>query len=75
MKNITHQDVEDAQVKVEFLVDDFLRQQGWRSTSTTPDCVWMWTKTWEGQRLLVHKDDALRMEAHYEDAEWPTDDN
>lgn len=42
----------------------YLRQHGWRHTSITPDCVWMWAKDWKGQVIMVDLRRAIAMQRH-----------
>ncbi len=40
----TRDDVLHAREMLEFEVDDYLRSKGWKHTSTTPGCFWLWCK-------------------------------
>lgn len=39
----------------------FLRVSGWRATSSTPGCYWMYEKTYLGKAVLVGEEHALAM--------------
>lgn len=65
---LTHDVIEDAKRKAAELADEYLRAAGWKATSETPDCYWMWQKEWKGRVLLVNTETALRIQAAIEDA-------
>lgn len=52
-------DVRHARETLEFAVNAFLRSAGWKSTSHTPGCFWLWEREIDGRRVLVDKDTAL----------------
>lgn len=51
---------------VEYEIDAFLRSKGWNHTSSTPGCLWMWEREIDGRRVLVDKEHALSMQAHFD---------
>lgn len=52
--------VEEAHEKI----DRFLEKQGWKNTSDTPGCFWMWEKKLkDGRVILTDQDGAVRFEA------------
>lgn len=42
--------------------DEFLRRRGWKHTSDTPGCFWMWQREIDGKVYSVSKSTALSME-------------
>lgn len=61
MKNVG--DVQFVREQLEFRVDALLRKRGWKSTSSTPGCLWLWEKALpDGRVLLVGKETALHLE-------------
>jgi hypothetical protein len=54
--------IEDSKAALECLTHKFLRDNGWTYTSSTPGCVWMWTKAIDGTTYAVNTANALRME-------------
>jgi hypothetical protein len=38
--------------------------QGWKHTSTTPDCSWLWEKQWKDKTIMVTRNRALTMQQH-----------
>lgn len=59
-------DVKHAEEMFGFSVDKFLRSRGWKHTSSTPGCYWLWEREWKGKTLLVSRDLALSMEDQFE---------
>lgn len=56
-------EVEFAREQLEFRVDALLRKRGWKHTSSTPGCLWLWEKTLsDGRVMLVNKSTALYFE-------------
>lgn len=56
----TVEDVHFEREQLEFAVDAMLREHGWKSTSETPCCVWLWEKKLpDGRVVLVDKSTAL----------------
>lgn len=56
-------DVQYEREQLEFEVDALLRKRGWKHTSSTPGCHWLWEKTLpDGRVALVTKEVALRFE-------------
>lgn len=61
------EDVTYEREQLEFKVDAFLRNRGWKSTSNTPGCYWLWERKLEDGRVaLVNKELALSMERQFE---------
>lgn len=46
----------------------YLRSKGWKHTSSTPGCYWMWEREIGGRTLLVELATAVRIQSH-QDAE------
>jgi hypothetical protein len=44
--------------------DAFLRKHGWKYTSDTPGCLWLWEKKTGDRTILVATDVALSMQRH-----------
>ncbi len=40
----------------------FLRLSGWRNTSSTPGCYWLWVKEFDGIQYAVDESTAIRIE-------------
>ena len=57
-------DVHHEREMLEFKVDDFLRRAGWKSTTSTVGCFWLWERTIEGRVYLVEKEMALSIQAN-----------
>lgn len=49
----------------------YLESHGWRATSDTPGCFWLWTKLFKGRRILVDVDLAAEMQRFYGSDSWP----
>lgn len=83
MKNVD--DVRSAREDLDTEVAGFLRGKGWKHTSSTPGCYWMWEKEVDGRLLLVEESMALNIQSHLEQQEevksapagtrWCTQDN
>lgn len=59
----TIDEVLDAEDKLQYLKEKYLRERGWKLTSQTPSFIWMWEKKIEdGRTLLVSCSTALRIE-------------
>jgi len=43
-----------------------LRKNGWKHTSDTPGCYWMWEKEIDGRVFLLEFETAMRIQAHAE---------
>lgn len=55
----------DAQNELERLTNQYLHSHGWKYTSNTPGCLWLWQKaTEDGRILLVDTSTALSMQQH-----------
>ncbi len=52
----------DLRSQLEVVESSFLMARCWHHTSATPDCVWMWTKEWEGKTIMVSRESALQIE-------------
>ena len=58
--------VQFEQEQFEFRVDAMLRKLGWKSTCTTPGCLWLWEKALpDGRVALVTKEVALHFEKQW----------
>lgn len=63
-------DVRAARTDFDMEVAAYLRRTGWRDTSNTPGCFWLWErKLDDGRTVLVSQDMALRMAAWLESDE------
>lgn len=59
-------DVEFTREQLEFRIDALLRKRGWKSTSDTPGCLWLWEKKLpDGRVALVNKSTALHFERQW----------
>lgn len=54
--------IDDMRAQLAVAEDGYLIMCGWRYTSSTPDCVWMWEKEWDGKLLSVSRERALALE-------------
>lgn len=70
---------EDADIQREhlgFRIAAYLREKGWKHTSSTPGCFWLWEKTLaDGRVVLVNQDMAIGMQRDFEDAEEPASED
>ena len=50
----TIDDARHEREMLEFQVDALLRRKGWAHTSTTPGCLWLWTKevVWKTRDII-----------------------
>ena len=55
----TIDEINAARDEVEFGIAAFLRAKGWRHTSSTPGCFWLWEKTIDGRTFLTDRTHAL----------------
>lgn len=56
-------DIERAQQALDFAVEAWLRDKGWKHTSTTPGCFWLWErKLDDGRTVLVERAMAVKMQ-------------
>jgi hypothetical protein len=58
-------DIEQEKSQLGYATADFLRSRGWKSTSSTPGCYWLWTREWKGMTLMVSQDMAFAMERNH----------
>lgn len=66
--------------QIGFQKDAWLRKRGWRSTSTTPGCYWMWQKELTNppysdepgkvRTFVVDQETAVRIEEHLQSMEY-----
>lgn len=54
--------IEDLRGQLDMAEMGFLSSRGWHHTSSTPDCVWRWEKTFGDRTLSVSRQDALSIE-------------
>jgi hypothetical protein len=63
-----YDDIRIAESDLEELKSRYLRARGWKHTSTTPGCYWLWEKTLVDERgvrvALVDLDTAVRLQQH-----------
>ena len=64
MKVETYQDIQDLRFDLSTAEAHWLRRNGWKSTSSTPGCIWLWEKEWQGKTLLVEQKFAVTLQAH-----------
>lgn len=68
-------EIESAQMELEAAKGRYLRSHGWRYTSSTPGCLWMWVKECDfadhepsGEprqcMIMVDTDTAVSMQRH-----------
>jgi hypothetical protein len=69
-------EIEDAASELEHAKHRYLRSHGWRYTSSTPGCLWMWVKRCELETsekrdgvtepcwIMVSTDTAISMQRH-----------
>jgi len=50
-------------------IDAFLRSKGWKHTSSTPGCIWLWEREIGGRLMLVDRATALSAQAEIEASE------
>lgn len=62
----TVSDVKYAREQLEFHVDRFLTDKGWKQTCKTPGSYWLWTKVIDGKEIMTSKELALSMQGHIE---------
>lgn len=63
------QNVDEYKSAVEDLrheAEAHLRKSGWKHTSSTPGCYWMWEKEMDGRVFLVEFETAMRIQSHNE---------
>ena len=59
--------VDYVEEQIGFAVDRYLRRKGWKHTSSTPGCYWLWEKALpDGRVALVSRDIAVRFERNWE---------
>ena len=61
-RGMTLQQFEHLRSQLEFRVDAWLRERGWKSTCETPGSYWLWQKTIDGKTYVTSKDLAERIE-------------
>lgn len=65
MSKLSYQQVLDARNEAEETARRYLRSHGWKHTSSTPGCLWMWEKaTEDGRIILTDTKTAVAMQAH-----------
>jgi hypothetical protein len=73
----TVEDVESATQDLGFAMNDFLRKQGWKCSSSNPASIWLWEKLLkDGRTVMVDRDTAIaftKMAGDQEDEERPAD--
>jgi hypothetical protein len=58
--------------QLDFKVEAYLREKGWKHTSDTPGSYWMWEREIGGRVYLVERATALRIQSHHDARErWP----
>lgn len=61
----TIESIESLKDEYEFAADDWLSQNGWHHTSSTPGCFWLWVKDLpDGTKVMVQKSMALSIQEH-----------
>ena len=54
----TYAEIAEAESELSRAKEDYLRGHGWKSTSSTPGCYWMWRRSFADvneRRLAEHK--------------------
>lgn len=59
---MTPAEVDQLFADAEYYRDEFLRTKGWTQSSNYPDCVWRWSKTFEGVAITETAAGAFRVE-------------
>ena len=54
--------LDDLESQMDAAIQGLLSRRGWKHTSSTPDCVWMWEKEYNGKVYSVSQQRALQME-------------
>lgn len=67
MKSV--EDIRQAQELLNMQVEEFLRFNGWKHTSSTPGCYWMWQKEIDGILYCVDEDSAINVEYELDERE------
>lgn len=67
-------DVRHEREAIEFRIDDFLRRAGWKQTSSTVGCFWMWQREIDGRVFLVEKSMALAIQGNLDLAQSDDED-
>lgn len=52
----------DVELELDQAQMAYLRTNGWRHTSSTPDCTWLWEKDWNGKKIMVPLNHAIAMQ-------------
>ena len=60
---LEHEQIRYARERLEYREADWLRRKGWKSTSATPGCLWMWEKEIDGRVILLSQATAAYMQA------------
>jgi len=65
MSKRTYHEVVRAREEAQFTAERYLRSHGWKYTSDTPGCLWLWEKkTEDGRVMLLSTDTAISMQTH-----------
>ena len=59
---VTFESIEATADLLNDLKEAYLRERGWRYTSATPNCCWLWIKEINGKRWSAGTDEALAMQ-------------
>lgn len=52
-RQLTAYDVTEAKDRADDVAAKYLREAGWKHTSSTPGCYWLWTRTLDDGRVLL----------------------
>lgn len=59
-------DIDDVREQLDFRVHEYLRQNGWKTTSDTPGSLVLWEREVRGRVVLVSMDTAVHMQRYME---------
>jgi hypothetical protein len=63
VNKISYSDIDDATFRLDVMRSDYLRERGWKSSSSgIPGAFVLWTREWNGKPLMADTSLAVQMQ-------------
>ena len=66
-----HEEIEDLRSSLEHKEEKYLEEKGWTRTCDLPGSYWYWVKLYEGNTILMSRDEAVKLQSRIDAWERP----
>lgn len=72
---MTYEEIEDLKGSLEHKEEKYLEEKDWTRTCDLPGSYWYWVKLYEGNTILMTRNEAISLQSRIDGWERPVEDD